>query len=177
MPTWVDTSMFQNTTTCSALIGTKNATWHWQWALPVIAIIPWTFANMNCSYSVVSNKYKQMKKMCKTYARHCISWDMNFGPVWILKAWQTSRQTSRQKVMDKSPPCHWHRWAKKNVRMICCTSHPGTSSSPCVHQICSCMYASLLQLDLNAYTIYSHWVSNCNSQTKCLYAWATNKAN
>ncbi len=41
--------------------------------------------------------------------------------------------------------------------------------------VCSCMYAYLLQLDLNAYTWYTHWVSNCNSQAKCIYAWANNK--
>ncbi len=43
--------------------------------------------------------------------------------------------------------------------------------------VCSCIYASLLQLVLNAYTRYTHWVFNCNSQTKCIYmyAWANNK--
>ncbi len=43
--------------------------------------------------------------------------------------------------------------------------------------VCSCMYASLLQLDLNAYTKCTHWVSNCNSQAKCIYAWESNKRN
>ena len=36
---------------------------------------------------------------------------MNFGPVWIMGG-VTSGQTDRQKVMYKSPPCHWHRWAQ-----------------------------------------------------------------
>ncbi len=36
--------------------------------------------------------------------------------------------------------------------------------------VCPCIYASLLQLDLNAYTRYTHLVSNCNSQAKCIYA-------
>ncbi len=42
-----------------------------------------------------------------------ISWYMNFGPVWFLVEWQTSIHPDRQKVMYKSPTCHWHWWAQK----------------------------------------------------------------
>ncbi len=39
---------------------------------------------------------------------------MNFeGVTDIQTDIQTDRQTDRQKVMHKSPPCHWHRWAQK----------------------------------------------------------------
>ena len=38
----------------------KNATWLWQWALPVSAITPCSFSDMTFSKSVVNKKYKQM---------------------------------------------------------------------------------------------------------------------
>ncbi len=38
----------------------KNATWRWQWALPVSAITPCSFADMTFSKSAVNNKYKPM---------------------------------------------------------------------------------------------------------------------
>ena len=45
----------------------------------------------------------------------------------------------------------------------------------CCLNVCSWMCASLLQLDLNAYTWCTHWVSNCNAHAKCIYVWANNK--
>ncbi len=38
----------------------KNATWRWQWALPVTATMPWSFADHDFSESVGSDKHKHM---------------------------------------------------------------------------------------------------------------------
>ncbi len=68
----------------------------------------------------------------------------------------------------------------------------GTSSSQCVHQICSCIYSfgnffCYLLMHVCIFIAIrpvmrtpscthwrTHWLSNCNSQAKCIHAWADN---
>ena len=76
------------------ILTSKNATWCWQWALPVTAIIPWPFAEVNIFESVLSHNWLYIVEefQTPTYNTFC---DM-----------KCDRQTDRKR-------CNMHRWAQK----------------------------------------------------------------
>ncbi len=84
----------------------KNATWRWQWDLPVHSTsnLPTYLA----TFAISSHTFRYM----------------NYYPVTDRR---TDRRTDRQKAMHMSPPCNMHRWAQKCNKKILCTdviSHP-----------------------------------------------------
>ena len=83
----------------------KKATWRWQWALPVHAVI----AKVTCLWNQGAHALL-VKFQTNTYNTF---WDMNYYPVRYELLYSDS-QTDRQKVMHMSPPCKMHRWAQWN---------------------------------------------------------------
>ncbi len=65
------------------LITLKNATWRWQWAPPVTATMPWSFADM-----IFLKDY-----YLSPFRIYLLS------EIWIIIQWQTDRQTDRKRCI------------------------------------------------------------------------------